>query len=40
MKVNANTLRPNHVIEHEGRRFSILKYDLILPGKGNAFIAL
>ena len=40
MKVNANTLRPNHVIEHEGRRYSILKYDLILPGKGNAFIAL
>ncbi len=40
MKVNANTLRPNHVIEHEGKRYSILKYDLILPGKGNAFIAL
>ena len=38
MKVNANTLRPNHVIEHEGKRYSILKYDLILPGKGNAFI--
>ena len=40
MKVNANSLRPNHVIEYEGRRYSILKYDLILPGKGNAFITL
>ncbi|MEK9682965.1 MAG: elongation factor P [Rhodospirillaceae bacterium] len=40
MKVNANTLRPNHVIEHEGKRYSVLKYDLILPGKGNAFIAI
>ena len=40
MKVNANSLRPNHVIEHEGKRYSVLKYDLILPGKGNAFIAI
>lgn len=40
MKVQANTLRPNHVIEHEGKLFSVLKYELILPGKGNAFIAI
>ena len=40
MKVSANTLRHNHVIEYEGKRFSVLKYDLILPGKGNAFIAI
>jgi elongation factor P len=40
MKVNANTLRPGHVIEHDGKRLSVIKYDLILPGKGNAFIAV
>lgn len=40
MKVQANTLRPGHVIEHQGRQYAIVKYDLILPGKGNAFIAV
>jgi elongation factor P len=40
MKVNANTLRPGHAIEHQGRQFLITKYELILPGKGNAFIAV
>jgi len=40
MKVQANTLRPGHVIEFEGRQFAVVKYDLILPGKGNAFIAV
>jgi len=40
MKVIANTLRPGHALEHEGRRFIVIKHELILPGKGNAFIAL
>ena len=40
MKVNANTLRPGHAIEHQGRQYLVTKYDLILPGKGNAFIAV
>ena len=40
MKVQANTLRPGHVIEHQGRQYNVLKYELILPGKGNAFIAV
>jgi elongation factor P len=40
MKVNANTLRPGHVIEHEGKQLSVLKYQLLQPGKGNAFIQL
>jgi elongation factor P len=40
MKVQANTLRPGHVIEHQGKQYSVLKYELILPGKGNAFIAV
>ena len=40
MKVNANTLRPGHAIEHQGKHYLITKYELILPGKGNAFIAV
>lgn len=40
MKVIANTLRAGHALEHEGRRFIVIKHELILPGKGNAFIAL
>ena len=40
MKVVANTLRPGHALEHEGRRYIVIKHELILPGKGNAFIAL
>ncbi|MBD20221.1 MAG: elongation factor P [Rhodospirillaceae bacterium] len=40
MKVLANTLRPGHAIEHEGKKYVVVKYELILPGKGNAFIAV
>jgi elongation factor P len=40
MKVQANTLRPGHAIEHQGKQYVITKYELILPGKGNSFIAV
>jgi len=40
MKVQANTVRPGNVIEHEGRRWIVINYELITPGKGNAFIAI
>jgi elongation factor P len=40
MKVIANTLRSGHALEHDGRRYIVIKHELILPGKGNAFIAL
>lgn len=40
MKVQANTVRPGNVIEHEDRRWIIINYELITPGKGNAFIAV
>lgn len=40
MKVVANTLRAGHAIEHENRHYMVIKHELILPGKGNAFIAL
>ncbi len=38
MKIQANTIRPGMVIEHNGRQWSILKIQLIQPGKGGAFI--
>lgn len=37
MRVNANTLKPGNIIEHEGRLFSVIKYDISQPGKGGAF---
>ena len=40
MKVQANTIRPGNVIEHEDRRWIVINYELITPGKGNAFIAI
>jgi len=40
MKVQANTLRPGHVIEHEGKPYSVLTYTLNQPGKGNPFIQI
>ena len=40
MKVQANTIRPGNVIESEGRRWIVINYELITPGKGNAFIAV
>ena len=40
MKVLANTLRPGHAIEHDNKKYVVVKYELILPGKGNAFIAV
>lgn len=38
MKIQANTIRPGMVLEHEGRRWTCINYELIQPGKGGAFI--
>ncbi len=38
MKVNANTIRPGHVIEHDGKQWSVLKIQILQPGKGGAFV--
>lgn len=38
MKQQANQIRAGQVIEHEGRRWSVLKQQIITPGKGGAFI--
>ncbi len=34
VKVNANTLRSGHVIEHNGHLFAVIKAENIQPGKG------
>ena len=38
MKVQANTIRPGHVIEHGGKQWSVLKINILQPGKGGAFV--
>ena len=40
MKINANLIRPGNILEHNGRQFSVLKIQIIQPGKGGAFIAV
>ncbi len=34
MKVNAITLRPGNVIDHNGKLWVVTKYDIMQPGKG------
>ena len=38
MKIQANTIRPGNVIEHAGKQCTVLKIQLLQPGKGGAFI--
>src|SRR5271157_4306877 len=38
MKQQAKLIRAGQVIEHEGRRWTVLKQQIITPGKGGAFI--
>lgn len=38
MKVQANQIRPGWVIENNGRQWSVLKINILQPGKGGAFI--
>ena len=38
MKIQANTMRPGMVIEHGGKQWTVLKIQLLQPGKGGAFI--
>lgn len=38
MKIQANTIRPGFIIEHQGKQWAVLKIQLIQPGKGGAFI--
>jgi elongation factor P len=38
MKIQANTIRAGNVIEHDGKQWTVLKTELLLPGKGSAFV--
>lgn len=38
MKIQANTIRPGNVLQHNGKSWSVLKIQLVQPGKGGAFI--
>jgi elongation factor P len=38
MKVNAITIRPGNVLEHNGKLMLVTKIEIIQPGKGNAVI--
>ncbi|HZH26195.1 MAG TPA: elongation factor P [Azospirillaceae bacterium] len=40
MKVNANTMRPGHVMEHNGKLWVVQKTAIVQPGKGGAFIQI
>jgi elongation factor P len=38
MKQQANLIRAGQVLEHDGSRWTVLKQQIITPGKGGAFI--
>ena len=38
MKQQANLIRAGQVLDHEGQRWTVLKQQIITPGKGGAFI--
>jgi len=38
MKIQANTIRPGNVIEHQERQYNVLKINVFKAGKGGAFI--
>ena len=38
MKVQALSVRPGNVLDHEGKQWTVLKIDILQPGKGGAFI--
>jgi elongation factor P len=40
MKINANLIRPGNILEHNGRQYSVLKIQIVQPGKGGAFITV
>lgn len=38
MKIQANSIRPGMILDHQGRQWSVLKIQVVQPGKGGAFI--
>jgi elongation factor P len=37
MKINANTIKPGMILEHEGGLWTVVKTEHVKPGKGGAF---
>ena len=40
MKIQANTIRPGNILEHQDKQWVVINIQLIQPGKGSAFIAV
>ena len=40
MKINANLIRVGNIIEHNNKQWSVLKTQIVQPGKGGAFITV
>lgn len=40
MRVDANTLRAGHVIDHDGKLWVIIRSEITIPGKGNAIVQI
>ncbi len=38
MQVDANTIRKGHVMDYNGKLWSVIKSEIMIPGKGNAVI--
>jgi elongation factor P len=38
MQVDANTIRKGHVVEYNGKLWSVLKSEIMIPGKGAAVV--
>src|ERR1700735_2262563 len=40
MQVDANTIRKGHVMDYNGKLWSVLKSEITIPGKGNAIVQI
>jgi len=40
MQVDANTIRKGHVMDYNGKLWSVMKSEIMIPGKGNAVIQI
>ncbi len=38
MQVDANTIRKGHVVDYNNKLWSVMKSEIIIPGKGNAIV--
>jgi len=40
MKVDANTVRKGHVLDHNNKLWVVIKSEIMIPGKGNAIVQI